>query len=1091
MYVRHPPPSSRLTEQQPTMSDEAWSGGFKDDISDIGELEVENDPGVERVGSAETWRVCEAHWKQLTAARVPKELVLSEDEKQDRHLYHTFRSQFGLDVSHVSWADLHNQFEMGKWRAVLSACEGRVKWYNMMYLLRADVKKSYSEQKDDMGPPDDTGVCHPDGLLLVPRIQWLMVEIARNREGLNDGLHMHGQTASVKQIKKEIEEACDAEGEEDNAPMLLSLLTSLAAHPVLPEAVLKKTRIGRLLTQKLHDHPSEAVASVARQLTTQWKHALTLEKMSAKGGDGGEAAAFALKALSYGAGSGPSSAAPSNGRSVPTWHALGSDSGTGTSSVSGLPAVVPVSSLILTPTPDERRAGTLSESGLTAAHRQFESTGVISMLGVVPQSFLKHCVTDVDRCLDSLVTKLGEHGLGLHDNYDFEEVRQRPGGRVDSRYEVLDGPCGDPQLTQSRMLYPLLKKILNTDDPRLLWGGVVHAFGSKGRHQAATPSPPTHQVWHRDGPSLFGPWSDGHHHPSHCVNVFIPLVDVTKENGPTDFIPGSHVDSAFEAVLPEVLQAEKANVDQGNVCAPLLTAGSALIFDIRVLHRGRGNFSPTNRPMLYYTFATPWYTDLHMFNEKKSLVMSADLMALKAREESLVQFGAALRATVGQEVGVDDDKEGYGHPHYTERFDLLLVEAMATVPADGSRAVADAALRNAAAAIKFGTLSAEEKKGYMQRTVDAFGSSGTLHATKQAALRTLELERKAARQAGEESFVPAASFRGVRAGYSYKTGEEGLGYYRDAVAATTATDFGSVNDDMSVVSCLYRLLVQALGSLLGDLGFTQDMDGLLVWLVLAKASARASAALGEYRALLEDALTSWWHAGTGRFEMRSLSAGSSGETKGGTVIVVCSSLGTGVVRPEWSGTLRQLELDSIPGRVDVLHVMDPSATWWSQDPTCSWDGFAYYNREVATRVAGYDQVLVLGDSMGGGGALMLAPLAHRVLCFTPQLDLATYPAITRVDMDPARRATYKQQLEDTLRIAVAEKGVQIEVHYGDTCEEDCKQVAHLSALSLASEGGKGWLKLIPHEYHEHVLSMELRKRGVLVGLVQEWYSAGR
>jgi hypothetical protein len=35
--------------------------------------------------------------------------------------------------------------------------------------------------------------------------------------------------------------------------------------------------------------------------------------------------------------------------------------------------------------------------------------------------------------------------------------------------------------------------------------------------------------------------------------------------------------------------------------------------------------------------------------------------------------------------------------------------------------------------------------------------------------------------------------------------------------------------------------------------------------------------------------------------------------------------------------------------------------------------------------AGYDRVLVLGDSMGGGGALMLAPLAHRVLCFTPQV----------------------------------------------------------------------------------------------------------
>ena len=125
-------------------------------------------------------------------------------------------------------------------------------------------------------------------------------------------------------------------------------------------------------------------------------------------------------------------------------------------------------------------------------------------------------------------------------------------------------------MTQSKMLYPLLKKILNTDDPQLLWSGVVHAFGA-----GTTPDPPHHQVWHRDGPSLFGPWSEANFHPSHCVNVFIPLVDITKENGPTDFFPGTHHDPAFEALLPEVLQAERAKEAHPNCVAPLLTAGSA------------------------------------------------------------------------------------------------------------------------------------------------------------------------------------------------------------------------------------------------------------------------------------------------------------------------------------------------------------------------------------------------------------------------------------------------------------------------------------------------------------------------------------
>ena len=86
----------------------------------------------------------------------------------------------------------------------------------------------------------------------------------------------------------------------------------------------------------------------------------------------------------------------------------------------------------------------------------------------------------------------------------------------------------------------------------------------------------------------------------------------------------------------------------------------------------------------------------------------------------------------------------------------------------------------------------------------------------------------------DASFVPASSFRGVRPGYSYKTGEEGLGYYRDSSSSSSSTsasagtgagaggaDFGSVNDDMSVVNCLYRLAVGAVRPVLTALGFTE------------------------------------------------------------------------------------------------------------------------------------------------------------------------------------------------------------------------------------------------------------------------------
>ena len=35
----------------------------------------------------------------------------------------------------------------------------------------------------------------------------------------------------------------------------------------------------------------------------------------------------------------------------------------------------------------------------------------------------------------------------------------------------------------------------------------------------------------------------------HAVNVFVPLVDMSSNNGPTEFVPGSHLDYELKARL--------------------------------------------------------------------------------------------------------------------------------------------------------------------------------------------------------------------------------------------------------------------------------------------------------------------------------------------------------------------------------------------------------------------------------------------------------------------------------------------------------------------------------------------------------------
>jgi len=99
------------------------------------------------------------------------------------------------------------------------------------------------------------------------------------------------------------------------------------------------------------------------------------------------------------------------------------------------------------------------------------------------------------------------------------------------------------------------------------------------------------QQWHSDGNHV----DDMFYLPPHCVNVFIPLVDLIAENGPTEFVPTTQL-------------------DWGSTTRPLILTGKAgqcIIFDHRIKHRGLANRTSTARPLVYITYAKPWYADLN------------------------------------------------------------------------------------------------------------------------------------------------------------------------------------------------------------------------------------------------------------------------------------------------------------------------------------------------------------------------------------------------------------------------------------------------------------------------------------------------
>ena len=233
------------------------------------------------------------------------------------------------------------------------------------------------------------------------------------------------------------------------------------------------------------------------------------------------------------------------------------------------------------------------------AARVFDTHGLALLGRLAPAGWVDAARVHVLSRLDALLSALRSSGrdLGLYRDGGFREVVQRSPRRYDlalpdasPRLDTLpaEGPPG---------LLPLLSAILGPDFAVRRRGAVVALPGAE------------EQPWHIDWEHLFGEL--GTPLPPHCVNVFVPLVDVTPAHGPTELAPGSHRPApgtvARHADWSDSLEAFGF---RGGTVAATIPAGSCLLFDYRTLHRALPNLSAEPRPVLYLVASRPWYRDV-------------------------------------------------------------------------------------------------------------------------------------------------------------------------------------------------------------------------------------------------------------------------------------------------------------------------------------------------------------------------------------------------------------------------------------------------------------------------------------------------
>ena len=113
------------------------------------------------------------------------------------------------------------------------------------------------------------------------------------------------------------------------------------------------------------------------------------------------------------------------------------------------------------------------------------------------------------------------------------------------------------------------------------------------------------QTWHVDGAHL----SLANHEPCHCLNIFFPLVDLTKSSG-TELRPGSHF---LTRNMAKQLLLAKAKKTLRPTLTPSLALGDCLLFDYRLLYRGLANTLKKPRPVFVLTLSKPWFKDILNF----------------------------------------------------------------------------------------------------------------------------------------------------------------------------------------------------------------------------------------------------------------------------------------------------------------------------------------------------------------------------------------------------------------------------------------------------------------------------------------------
>ena len=262
----------------------------------------------------------------------------------------------------------------------------------------------------------------------------------------------------------------------------------------------------------------------------------------------------------------------------------------------------------------EQRVQTLGKKrSVSCLANGLASEGFILLPGLCSASFVERILSIAQRRIVEVKSALGNREMGIGSAEGYEEIVQRSPGR----WDLPISPKRFETSNQELPWWPLVTEVLGKD--------AEHSFSGLVFSEPGSPA----QCWHIDSPHV-----NAGHGAAHALNVLVALHDIPIEMGPTEIARGSHF-MTNHLSNPSLLHDELVYQHAGTSPAGLiegkqseipeswsepLTAGSCLVFDDRILHRGLANQSDQPRYVAYFSYRKSGYSENTHFESQRSVV---------------------------------------------------------------------------------------------------------------------------------------------------------------------------------------------------------------------------------------------------------------------------------------------------------------------------------------------------------------------------------------------------------------------------------------------------------------------------------------